>query len=301
MFRSLVFSTLVGLFGVVQAVAEPSVDAQDGKVIPYGVSYNLHSDILKDDREINIWVPPDFGADRPLAGVIYLLDGGQKQDFFHVSAISQLAALSWTMDTFLVVGIQTKDRMHELTPKPSRKEFAEQYPDAGGAADFRKFLVEEVRPFIEARYDTGTRNVLMGESLAGLFVVDALLTAPEAFDDYIAVSPSLWWDWKQAYDVSSLKPRPDGEVSKRLYLANADEGGAMWAGIDRFLTALEGLPDGAVEVVHRDYSETETHATILHQAALNAFRTLYPMPPYETRPVWWMTEGATPPAKSDAP
>ncbi len=33
----------------------------------------------------------------------------------------------------------------------------------------------------------------MGESLAGLFAVDAALRPDGGFDRYVAVSPSLWW------------------------------------------------------------------------------------------------------------
>src|SRR3546814_18410484 len=51
-----------------------------------------------------------------------------------------------------------------------------------------------ILPFIEARYRTGERRAVMGESLAGLFVIDTLVRQADLFHDYVAVSPSLWWD-----------------------------------------------------------------------------------------------------------
>ena len=49
-----------------------------------------------------------------------------------------------------------------------------------------------------ARRHTGEastkRSILFGHSLGGLFVAYALLTRPDAFATYLAISPSLWWD-----------------------------------------------------------------------------------------------------------
>ena len=267
--------------------------------ISFGESYLLQSEILGDEREINVWTPPDFGPDRPIGGVLYLIDGGQEQDYFHIAAISQLAALSWTMDTFLVVGIETKNRRHELTPAPTRQVFQDEFPEAGGADEFRRFILDEVRPFIEARFETGSRNAIIGESLAGLFIADTMLKAPDSFDDFIAVSPSLWWDWTESYSAEELVPRTADAPPRRLLLASADEGFAMKSGTERFLSAVRAAPEGSVEIIHKDYAETERHETIFHQAALDAFRTLYSYPPWEGEPQWWLVEGSTPPAEGE--
>lgn len=34
----------------------------------------------------------------------------------------------------------------------------------------------------------------MGESLAGLFIVETLLAEPVLFDHYVALDPSVWWN-----------------------------------------------------------------------------------------------------------
>ena len=34
----------------------------------------------------------------------------------------------------------------------------------------------------------------MGESLAGLFVMETFLLEQDLFDTYIAIDPSLWWN-----------------------------------------------------------------------------------------------------------
>ena len=67
-------------------------------------------------------------------------------------------------------------------------------PTSGGSAAYRRFLAEELKPWIAARYRTSGETALIGESLAGLFVVETFLKQPVLFDAYIAASPSLWWD-----------------------------------------------------------------------------------------------------------
>ena len=68
------------------------------------------------------------------------------------------------------------------------------FASGGGSETFRRFIAEEVMPFVQANYRTGGRRILMGESLAAFFVVDTLLRQPRLFDDYISISPSMWWN-----------------------------------------------------------------------------------------------------------
>jgi uncharacterized protein len=72
--------------------------------------------------------------------------------------------------------------------------FREGWGSLGGAASFLAFLQGEVKPAVAAatRIDAG-RQALFGHSLGGLFVLYALFTQPDAFDTYIAGSPSIWW------------------------------------------------------------------------------------------------------------
>lgn len=65
----------------------------------------------------------------------------------------------------------------------------------GGAGAFLRFIEEEVKPALarDHRLDA-TRQTLVGHSFGGLFVAHVLLNHPGAFQNYIAISPSLWWD-----------------------------------------------------------------------------------------------------------
>lgn len=67
-------------------------------------------------------------------------------------------------------------------------------PEYAGADDFFKVIDTEIRPQIAkmTRVATG-KDVLFGHSLGGLFVLHTLFTHPDAFDTYLALSPSIWW------------------------------------------------------------------------------------------------------------
>jgi hypothetical protein len=78
-----------------------------------------------------------------------------------------------------------------------------------GADDFLAFISETVRPWVRKSVFpsvTFKRDALYGHSFGGLFVVYALISQPEAFDTFLAASPSLWWNRGYILD----------EVSNRL-------------------------------------------------------------------------------------
>lgn len=296
---------VTGLLAVAGFVASPPAYAADpqGRPVHSATTYELPSTLLGDVRQVNVWIPPGYAEGRARYSVVYLLDGALDQDFHHIAGLAQLGSLSWTYGPVIVVGVQTRKRQSELTPPPADPRYRRAFPASGGAGRFRAFLAEEVIPFVERTYRTGERRAVMGESLAGLFVVDTLLAQPELFHDYVAISPSLWWDdrrpMREAAARLQARPLPAG---RRLYLAIADEGGTMQEGVDLLRAALKRLPADAISLVYSDRSGIASHSTIYHGAAEQALRWLYRMPPYETGPVpWYMIDGAHPPAVGDAP
>lgn len=64
----------------------------------------------------------------------------------------------------------------------------------GGADDFLAFIQEQVKPQIERDFHIDRkRQTLLGHSLAGMFTARALIRHPEAFESFIAISPSFWF------------------------------------------------------------------------------------------------------------
>ena len=267
-----------------------------GVPIVAGMSYVVHSQILGDDREVNVWLPSGYGHSNVRYSVVYVLDGARDQDFAHIAGLGQLGELSGTYETLIIVGVQTRKRIWELTPKAADPRYLKAFPENGGAPLFRRFLGEEVVPFVEAHFRTGPKRALMGESLAGLFVVDTFLKCPRAFNDYISISPSLWWDDRALTQKRIILPASTELAGRRLYLTMGDEGGTSRKGMDELVAALQARPQRELTWTFVDRSASETHATIYHVSALDALRTFYRLPSYSSAPApWWNIEGGSPP------
>jgi predicted alpha/beta superfamily hydrolase len=246
--------------------------------IVIGQSYALPSATYGGTREINVWLPPGYAESDRTYPVLYLLDGGQAQDFHHISGLAQLGTISGTTRDVIVIGVTSVDRRNELALPTEDPELIARYPTQGQSARFRDFLWKEVQPFVEGRFRTNGETALMGESLAGLFVVETFLKEPQLFDAYVAVSPSLWWDGGRLARQAGAHLRDHSNDPRTLILTIADEGGEMQAAMD---VLVGNLRQFAMPGVTWDYQPrpTENHATIYHGAALDAFRRLYAVPP----------------------
>jgi predicted alpha/beta superfamily hydrolase len=260
------------------AAAEAQASGETGRPIIIGQSFTLDSTVLKDTRRLNVHLPPGYAAHPERRyPVLYLLDGGETEDFPHIAGLAQLGELSWTYREMIVVGIEGVDRRRDLThPTSVAKEKAD-FPTAGGSAAYRRFLAEDLKPWVAARFRTSGEDALIGESLAGLFVVETLLKQPDLFDAYIAASPSLWWsDQALARGAAADLARwPAG--SRKLYLTIGDEGSTMQEGVDKVVAALKAAPPKDLTWTY-DPMPDEQHSTIYHPAALKAFRTIWPGP-----------------------
>jgi len=280
-FGTAVVATLF-LLAILAAPASPALAASlsDEQPLNFGVGYQLPSAALNQVRRINVSLPD--GYDDPSQAqarypVLYLLDGGAGlQDFFHIAAMVRQGGLWGGNAPLIVVGIESVDRRAEFTPPSSDPAEQRDFPTSGKAESFRTFVVDELKPAINARFRTSGDEGLMGESLAGLFVVDTFLRHGSDFDHYIAVSPSLWWDrGRLAADAGALLHEAPG-APRTLWLSIADEGGAMQTGIDRLVSALGQSGRDDVIWAFKPYPN-ESHATIYHPAATQAVRHVYPL------------------------
>ena len=127
-------------------------------------------------------------------------------------------------------------------------------------------------PEIKKRYRTTDETAIVGESLAGLFVVETFLLEPDLFDTYIAFDPSLYWNNQKLVNdaAKTLRSRPD--LKKTLYFAQSSDGDAQ-----RFADILGKNAPAGINW-HYEKMPEEKHSTIYHPAALKAFRALFKPP-----------------------
>lgn len=260
----------------IAAAAAPLISASEaGDPVVIASSHTIASEILQEDRRINVYLPPGRESTDERYPVLYLLDGGVKEDFIHIVGIASLAADFRKIRPFVVVGIEGIDRYHDLSHPTSVEREQERVPNHGGSSDFRRFIADELVPFVQSRFPVTDERVLIGESMAGLFVTETFLRQPSLFGAYIAVSPSLWWDGaslsREAATALQASPFPPG---RRLYLTVADEGGAMREAIDSLAASLEAHAPAGLDWIYEPMP-SESHGTVFHPAALAAVRRLF--------------------------
>lgn len=265
--------------GAILAAASPVAAQSEPTPIVIGQSYALPSGILGATREINVWLPPGYAESGPSYPVLYLLDGGTTwQDFHHISGLAQLGTVNGTTRDIILIGIASMDRRNELALPTENPDLIARYPTHGQSERFRRFIADEVQPFVEARFRTNGETALMGESLAGLFVVEAFLKEPQMFDAWVAVSPSLWWDGGRLAQQSGDYLRDHSTDARTLILTMGNEGAEAQALMETLTANLREHATPALTWTFQPRPD-DTHATIYHGAALDAFRRLYAVPP----------------------
>jgi len=258
--------------------ADPASQASVGageKASPLaiGETFTINSKILGETRRLNVYVPPGY-TDAPQARfpVLYMPDGGLAEDFLHVAGLVQVSVGNGTMRPFILVGIENTQRRRDMTGPTQNADDKKISPRVGGSEAFRSFIRRELMPQVKARYRTTNETAIVGESLAGLFVVEALLLEPDLFDIYIAFDPSLWWNDQKLLADSAEHLRTRKKLNKVLYFASSNE--------KRIVEDTQRLADtlskNAPPGLHWHYEKMpdEKHSTIYHPAALKAFRAV---------------------------
>lgn len=273
----LVLLAVAALFlATTTAGASQAADPEAGRPVVIGRSYLLPSKILGGERRINVYLPPGYTDPGRRFPVLFLLDGGEQEDFQTIAGLARGVAANGFAEQMIVVGMEGVDRRHDLTsPSAVAKERAD-YPTTGGAAAYRRFLVEELKPWVAGRYRATGRTAIIGESLAGLFIVETLLRAPDSFDDYIAASPSLWWSDQALSREAETDLKTHAFAGQRLWMAIGDEGTTMQEGADRLVAAMKSVAPKGLTWTY-DPRPQERHDTIYQPVALSALRAMYPI------------------------
>jgi hypothetical protein len=247
--------------------------ASPASALTVGETFTVESKTLGEVRRINVYAPPAYtdSAHTPLP-VLYMPDGGLGEDFLHVAGLVQVSVGNGTMRPFLLVGIENTQRRRDLTGPTQNPEDRKIAPRVGESAAFRTFIRSELMPLVRARYRTTGETAIMGESLAGLFVVETLFTEPDLFDTYIAFDPSLWWN----NGALASGPRAGWSAADRhpktLYMANSKDDPSMLT--PQLAEALRKTAPANLTVDYEPMLE-ESHATIYHPAALAAVRRVF--------------------------
>lgn len=208
----------------------------------------FHSSFLPDDRDVTVYLPPDYdeNVEREYP-VLYMQDG---QNLFELETAfkgartwrfaesADAAILAGEVEPLIVVGIGNagERRLAEYTPTSDWKL-------SGGQADkYGRLLTEELLPFIAARYRVrpGAANTgLGGSSLGGLVTLYLGLQFEEVFGKLAVLSPSVWWNHRAILSlVTEANPKLCGR--SRIWLDVGDaEGQRVVADADMLARRLK--------------------------------------------------------------
>lgn len=228
---------------------------------------------LSEIRTLNVYTPDGYQSDaKQTYPVIYLLDGSANEDFIHVVGIVQFLNMIEAMPKTIVVGIANVDRKRDFTFPTTIAKDKKDFPTTGSSAKFINFLAKELQPFIDKNYKTNTSKTIIGQSLGGLLATEILLKKGNIFNNYIIISPSLWWDKGSLLKDVTQDINNQKISNTNVYIAVGEEGKMMKGDAEK----LEMLiPKSRNLKVNFNFFEKEDHATILHNAVYQALLKIY--------------------------
>ncbi len=173
------------------------------------------SKILGNRRDVLVYLPKGYRRSRTRRyPVLYLHDG---QNVF--DAATSFAGVEWGADEtaqrltvakliepLIIVAVANtgEDRIHEYAPTAARVDPVKQVKSKGSLRIYGRFLIEELKPFIDRKYRTKREaefTGLGGSSLGGLATLVLGLWFPNYFTRLAVMSPSVWWDDCAVYKI----------------------------------------------------------------------------------------------------
>jgi predicted alpha/beta superfamily hydrolase len=237
-----------------------------------GERVTLTSVYLNEEREIQVLLPESYSNNIDATyPVIYLMDGDY---IFHgVSGMLDfMANKAQLIPDVIIVAIADKGTdiyRQNMTPSgltaPLKKE------DAGKAEQFLTFLTKEVKPYINSNYRAADNAILVGHSMGGLFVFNALLESPDSYEHFVSVSPSIWLNDHAIMVKAKSFIEKDNNKPTSLYLSLGDENRQGVYGV------LQLLDEVQPKNVHWDFSHfpTENHNSVVLVALRNDLKNIF--------------------------
>lgn len=260
------------LSGAPQTVAAQQAS---GQPLQLGQQYSVHSQTLAEQRLLNVWLPASYSAQMDHRyPVLYLLDGGMDEDFLHIVGLVKFLNAYQLMPETIVVGIVNVDRKRDFTSPSENAQDQTELPQHGGSARFIEFVENELLPWAEQNFRLSGERTLLGQSLGGLLATQILLYKPQLFQNYLIVSPSLWWNDQKLFHAATNLLHEQSFAGRNIYFAVGNEHPAIVTPT-RNLEQTIGQQNWPDLRSRFEFLGDENHATILHQAAYRGFIWFY--------------------------
>lgn len=161
----------------------------------------FRSEILDNERELYVMLPPGYDEGKKKYPVLYMNDGqnifsthGNWHKKWNVDLTLEHMYYEKSAPELIVVGITHLNRReYEFTPT-----FDAMMNEGGGSDRYLRFITTELKPEMEKRFRVKSapeHTGFIGSSLGGLITLEAARTQSDEIGRFAAVSPSLWWDF----------------------------------------------------------------------------------------------------------
>lgn len=190
----------------------------------------LHASHLGRDYELYVSLPPSYGSGQRSYPVVFVTDAPYA--FPVTRAIeARIAGHSQELPEFILVGLgyaqgdtPEYSRRRDYTPsahgdRDAKSDMPGRPVVYGEAEGYRRFVADEVFPFIASHYRADmTHKVFAGHSYGSLFGAYVMLTSPEMFDGYVLGSPSLWFDHRLLFAREATFAATHKDLRARVYI-----------------------------------------------------------------------------------
>jgi predicted alpha/beta superfamily hydrolase len=214
-------------FAVAAHAAEP---APEPYVLKDTEVHVLHASRLGRDYEIDVALPPSYASspDRRYP-VVFVTDAPYAFPLTRAIA-ARVSGHSKELPEFILVGLgyakgdtPVYSRRRDYTPTPngdkSDSDMPGRAPVFGEAEGYRRFVADEVFPFVAAHWRADmAHRVFAGHSYGSLWGAWVLTTAPSMFEGYVLGSPSLWYDRHAMFAREKSWAAAQKDVHANVYL-----------------------------------------------------------------------------------
>jgi uncharacterized protein len=246
----------------------------------------LTSKYTGETYDIYISYPDNYKNSGKKYPVLVALDA--EVNFGAVSYISQRLTKDELIPELFIVGVAYQGdtdedtyyslRSRNFTPttdKAQEERHKNKFKSGtGGAENFVKFLSLELFPYLTNNYPIKNEDrTIYGHSFGGLFGTHVLINHPTLFDNYLLLSPSLWWNQKATLKDLEQNPSISSKQIKVYIGIGALEDSMVDDHLNMARILKKNNPDNSN--IKSEILDYETHRTIFGRGFTNGLRFLY--------------------------
>lgn len=260
-------------------------------------AFAMSSTNVGDDFLIAVSLPASYGTGEQSYQLVYVLDANISFGMTaEIARLFQVDLIRPGMPEMVLVGIGYPDptragtlRARDLTPEGSLSDDLDQilrsapvFDGLGGAAEFLRFIEDELHPRIVADYRVNTDGVgFLGDSFGGLFTAYAFQQRSPVFDRYWMGSPGLLPATELLEGLpAAIEQGFERDTRVFITLGELEETGPvdiyhnLAVGTRRLIEVFEANPADNLTVTWKVYPDA-THITTVPPALTDAFTALF--------------------------